>query len=81
MGQTQPTEYVKFIRGLRRLQGENNRLSKTIEGLKMALRQEKLAVQQREGEIPELEKTRKEIQSSLKEQIAQKYIKMKKIQG
>jgi chemotaxis protein MotB len=64
-----------------KLQSENNRLSETIEGLKMELRQEKLAVQQKEGEISELEKTRREIESSLKEQIAQKDIKLEEIEG
>jgi chemotaxis protein MotB len=63
------------------LQSENNRLSETIEGLKMELRQEKMAVQQKEGEISELEKTRRDIESSLKEQIAQKDIKLEEIEG
>ena len=64
-----------------KLQSDNNRLSETIDGLKMELRQEKLAVQQKEGEISELEKTRREIESSLKEQIAQKDIKLEEIEG
>jgi chemotaxis protein MotB len=64
-----------------KLQSDNNRLSETIDGLKMELRQEKLAVQQKEGEISELEKTRREIESSLKEQIAQKEIKLEEIEG
>jgi chemotaxis protein MotB len=64
-----------------KLQSENNRLSETIEGLKTELRQEKLAVQKKEGEISELEKTRREIESSLKEQIAQKDIKLEEIEG
>ena len=64
-----------------KFQSENNRLSETIDGLKMELRQEKLAVQQKEGEISELEKTRREIESSLKEQIAQKDIKLEEIEG
>ena len=66
---------------LSKLQSENNRLSETIEGLKTELRQEKLAVQKKEGEISELEKTRREIESSLKEQIAQKDIKLEEIEG
>ncbi len=64
-----------------KLQSENNRLLDTIEGLKMELKQEKLAVQQKEGEVSELEKTRSEIESSLKEQIAQKDIKLEEIEG
>jgi chemotaxis protein MotB len=64
-----------------KLQSENNRLSDTVEGLKMELRQEKLAVQQKEGEISELERTRREIESSLKDQIAQKDIKLEEIEG
>jgi chemotaxis protein MotB len=66
---------------LSKLQSENNRLSETIEGLKTELRQEKIAVQKKEGEISELEKTRREIESSLKEQIAQKDIKLEEIEG
>jgi chemotaxis protein MotB len=63
------------------LNSENNRLLDTIEGLKMELKQEKLAVQQKEREISELDKTRMEIESSLKEQIAQKEIKLEEIEG
>ena len=64
-----------------KLQSENNRLSDTIEGLKMELSQEKLAVQQKEGEISQLERTRREIETSLKDQIAQKDIKLEEIEG
>ena len=64
-----------------KLQSENNSLLNTIEGLKTELRQEKMAVQQKEGEISELEKTRREIESSLKDQIAQKDIKLEEIEG
>jgi len=64
-----------------KLQSENNSLLNTIEGLKTELRQEKQAVQQKEGEISELEKTRREIESSLKDQIAQKDIKLEEIEG
>jgi chemotaxis protein MotB len=64
-----------------KLQSEKNRLSDTIEGLKMELRQEKLAVRQKEGEISDLERTRREIESSLKDQIAQKDIKIEEIEG
>jgi chemotaxis protein MotB len=64
-----------------KLRSENNRLSETIEGLKMELRQEKLTVQQKEGKISELERTRREIESSLKEQIAQKDVKLEEIEG
>ena len=64
-----------------KLQSENNSLLNTVEGLKTELRQEKLAVQQKEGEISELEKTRRQIESSLKDQIAQKDIKLEEIEG
>ena len=64
-----------------KLQGENNSLLSTIEGLKTELRQEKLAVQQKDSEISEIEKTRGDIESSLKDQIAQKDIKLEEIEG
>ena len=64
-----------------KLQSENNRLLDTIAGLKMELKQEKLAVEQKEREISELDKTRMEIESSLKEQIAQREIKLEEIEG
>ena len=64
-----------------KLQSENNRLLDTIEGLKTELKQKQIAVQQKEGEISELEKTRREIESSLKDQIAQKDIKLEEIEG
>jgi chemotaxis protein MotB len=64
-----------------KLTGENNRLLDTVEGLKTELEQEKLAVKQKEKEVSELDKTRMEIESSLKEQIAQKDIKLEEIEG
>ena len=64
-----------------KLQSENNRLLDTIEGLKTEMKQKQIAVQQKEGEISELEKTRREIESSLKDQIAQKDIKLEEIEG
>jgi chemotaxis protein MotB len=64
-----------------KLQSENNRLLDTIEGLEMELKQEKLAVEQKEKEISELDKTRMEIESSLKKQIALKEIKLEEIEG
>jgi len=63
------------------LKVEKDRLTDTIEGLKAELNQEKLAVKQKEAEVSELEKTRREIESSLKEQIAQKDIKLEEIEG
>jgi len=63
------------------LNSENNRLLDTIEGLKTDLKQEKMAVKQKEDEVSELESTRREIESSLKEQIAQKDIKLEEIEG
>jgi len=64
-----------------KLQSENNRLLDTIEGLKTELKQKQIAVQQKEGEISELDRTRREIESSLKDQIAQKDIKLEEIEG
>jgi chemotaxis protein MotB len=64
-----------------KLTTENNRHLDTIEGLKTELEQEKRAVKQKEKEVSELDKTRKEIESSLKEQIAQKDIKLEEIEG
>jgi chemotaxis protein MotB len=64
-----------------KLQSENNSLLETVEGLKAELRQEKVVVQQKESEVSELEKTRREIESSLKDQIAQKDIKLEEIEG
>ncbi len=63
------------------LKVEKDRLTDTVEGLKAELNQEKLAVKQKEAEVSELEKTRREIESSLKEQIAQKDIKLEEIEG
>jgi len=59
-----------------KLLSENNRLLNTIKGLKLELKQEKLTVQQKEKEISELDRTRREIETSLKQQIAQKDIKI-----
>lgn len=63
------------------LNSEKNRLLDTIEGLKKELKQEKLTVQQKEKEVSELDKTRREIETSLKDQIAQKDIKLEEIEG
>lgn len=63
------------------LRSKNIRLSDTIEDLKLELKQEKLAVLQKEREVSELERTRREIESSLKEQIAQKDIKLEEVEG
>jgi flagellar motor protein MotB len=64
-----------------KLLSENNRLLDTIEGLKLELRQEKMTVQKKENEVSELDRTRREIEISLKEQIAQKDIKLEEIEG
>ncbi|MGD9081312.1 MAG: OmpA family protein [Desulfobacterales bacterium] len=64
-----------------KLTTENNRHLDTIEGLKTELEQEKRTVKQKEREVSELDKTRQEIESSLKEQIAQKDIKLEEIEG
>jgi chemotaxis protein MotB len=53
----------------------------TIEGLENDLGKERSVVQQKDKKITDLEKTRAEIETSLKEQIAQKNIKIEEIEG
>ena len=60
---------------------ENGRLIEANEALRLELQQEKLTVLQKNEKISDLEKTRREIESSLKEQIAQKDIKIEEIEG
>jgi len=60
---------------------ENGRLIEANEALRLELQQEKLAVLQKDEKISDLEKTRREIESNLKEQIAQKDIKIEEIEG
>lgn len=60
---------------------ENGRLIEANEALRLELQQEKLAVLQKEEKISDLEKTRREIETNLKEQIAQKDIKIEEIEG
>ena len=57
-----------------RLDNENKRLKDTIAALETD-------VEQKEKEVSELDKTRMEIESSLKDQIAQKNIKLEEIEG
>ena len=71
-----------------KLVDENNRYLNTIEdqksaieGLENELGKERSVVQQKEKKISDLEKTRHEIETSLKEQIAQKNIKIEEIEG
>jgi chemotaxis protein MotB len=71
-----------------KLENENNRYLKTIEAqkntiksLETELEKERSVVQQKEKKISDLEKTRAEIETSLKEQIAQKNIKIEEIEG
>jgi chemotaxis protein MotB len=71
-----------------KLENENNRFLKTIEAqkntiksLETELEKERSVVQQKEKKISDLEKTRVEIETSLKEQIAQKNIKIEEIEG
>ena len=75
----------KAIADLNRQKGdlsdENIRLLSTIEALKTELRQEKIAVVEKVIEISEIEKTRREIESSLKEQIEQKEIRLEEVEG
>ena len=60
---------------------ENRRLIEAVEDLKLELQQEILAVKTKERKISELDKTRKEIEDGLREQIAQKDIKLEEIEG
>ena len=70
------------------LEDENNRHLNTIEaqkntikGLEGDLEKERSIAQQKDKKITDLEKTRAEIETSLKEQIAQKNIKIEEIEG
>ena len=64
-----------------KLQGENKGLLESIEGLRLELKQEKMAVQQKEEKISEIDRTRQEIETSLKKQILQKDIKIEEFEG
>jgi chemotaxis protein MotB len=64
-----------------KLQSENKGLLESIEGLNLELKQEKMAVQQKEEEISEIDRTRQEIEASLKKQILQKDIKIEEFEG
>ena len=80
---------VADLRGqVAKLEDENNRRLNTIEaqkntikGLEGDLEKERSVVQQKDEKISDLEKTRAEIETSLKEQIAQKNIKIEEIEG
>ena len=64
-----------------KLQSENKGLLESIEGFKLELKQEKMAVQQKEEKISEIDRTRQEIETSLKKQILQKDIKIEEFEG
>lgn len=63
------------------LQNENGRLIEAVEGLTLELQQERLVASQKEREVSELRKTRREIETSLKHQIAKKEIKIEEKAG
>lgn len=63
------------------LRMRNRSLSETVEALKFELQEEKRVVQKKEIKISEMERTRRNIEISLKEQIAQKDIKLEEIEG
>ncbi len=65
----------------KQLQNENTQLSGTIVGLKLDLRREQTVVEEKEDTISQLDKTRREIEASLKEQIAQKDVMIEEIEG
>ena len=60
---------------------ENRRLIEAVDDLKLELQREILTLKQKERKISELDKTRKDIEADLKEQIAQKDIKLEEIEG
>jgi chemotaxis protein MotB len=63
------------------LQNENGRLIEAVEGLRLELQQERLVASQKEEEIYELRKTRRKIETRLKQQIAQKEVKIEEKAG
>jgi chemotaxis protein MotB len=80
---------VADLRGqVAKLEDENNRYLSMIEsqkdsivGLQNELEKERTVVQQKDKKISDLERTRAEIETSLKDQIAQKNIKIEEIEG
>jgi chemotaxis protein MotB len=82
--QTQTAEVNKKLSVLHTrnkiLLNENRRLIEAIDDLKLELQQEQPAILQKEREISELDKTRKEIEVGLREQIAQKDIKLEQVE-
>jgi chemotaxis protein MotB len=64
-----------------KLQSENKGLLESIEGLKLELKQERMAIKKKEKKISEMDKTRQEIETSLKKQILQKDIKIEEFEG
>jgi chemotaxis protein MotB len=64
-----------------KLQRTNTELLNTIEDLKFELRQEKMTVLEKEQEVATLEATRRDIETSLKEEIFQRDIKLQEIEG
>lgn len=80
--QAQLEEDKKGLQGqIDKLQSENKGLLESIEGLKLELKQEKMAVQQKEEKISEIDRIRQEIETSLKKQILQKDIKIEEFEG
>jgi len=80
--QAQLEEDKKGLQGqIDKLQSENKGLLESIEGLKLELKQEKMAVQQKQEKISEIDRIRQEIETSLKKQILQKDIKIEEFEG
>ena len=86
--QAENKEVADLREHVSKLVEENNRYlsmidyqKNNIEGLQNVLEQERAVVQQKDEKISDLEKTRAEIETSLKEQIAQKNIKIEEIEG
>lgn len=65
----------------KRLQNENEQLAGIVQSLKRDLQRERSVVEEKEDTISQLDKTRREIEASLKQQIAQKDVKIEEIEG
>lgn len=63
------------------LEERRKQLLGAIDGLKLDLEREQAIVDEKENTISELDKTRREIEANLKQQIAQKDVKIEEIEG
>lgn len=65
----------------KQLESQKEQLLSSIQDLKLNLQREQATVEKKESTISELDKTRAEIEANLKEQIAQKDVKIEEIEG